>query len=319
MKFLVLLAFFLISCSGSGSSISGQDTDQQFNNIDNNLVNFDCSAYSLNIEYCFITQNSLNREIYLYKPTNITSSLNAPVLFSFHGGGGTALGNYAYSGFHQIADSEKFYVVYPQGQFFQDKNSTGWIFNNNNNISDDLFFMNQVIDWVDTNYDINLDRIYSSGFSVGAIMSYDLACKLSNKIAAVAPVGGTMSTDTFNTCRPEKSKSVVHIHGLNDRILDPNGNQYIKSVNQSIEFWANFNQCTSFSSSNIQDNNLDGSSGTVNEHSNCNNQVSVSSVLLENYGHDWPSTRYQNKNDDIDSASYIWNFLKNYDLNGLIQ
>lgn len=319
MKFLVFFIFFLISCSGSGGSYSDLDNTQESIVSNSNTVNFNCSTYSSNIDYCQISQNSLTREIYLYKPSNISSLSEVPVLFSFHGGGGTALGNFSYTGFNEIADSEKFYVIYPQGQFFQDKSSTGWIFNNNNNISDDLFFINQVIDWVDTNYNVNLDRIYSSGFSVGAIMSYDLACKLSNKIAAVAPVGGTMSTDTFDSCRPEKSKSVVHIHGANDSILDPNGNQFIKSVAESVDFWANFNQCSSFTTSNIQDNNLDGSSGIINLHFNCNNQVSVSSVLLENYGHDWPSNRFQNKNDDIDSASYIWNFLKKYDLNGLIQ
>jgi polyhydroxybutyrate depolymerase len=247
------------------------------------------------------------------------STIDAPVIFSFHGGGGTAIANMEYSGFRQIAESEKFILVYPQGQYFSDKDSTGWIFNENNNITDDLFFISEVIDWLYQNKNINLDRIYATGFSVGAIMSYDLACKLSNKIAAAAPVAGTMSTETFETCRPEKSKSIIHIHGESDSVLSPNGNEYIKSFDESLQFWSDFNQCSTSSTSNISDSNDDGYSGTSIIYQNCSNQVLVNGILLENFGHQWPSTNDQKNESDIDAASYIWSFLKKFDVDGFIE
>ena len=118
MKFLIFIIFFLISCSGSGSSNPDLDNTQESTVSSSNFVNFNCSAYSSNIDYCQISQNSLIREIYLYKPSNISSLSEVPVLFSFHGGGGTALGNFSYTGFNEIADSEKFYVIYHFGLYY---------------------------------------------------------------------------------------------------------------------------------------------------------------------------------------------------------
>ena len=201
-KVIPCLALFLVSCSGS-SGMSKEPDETNSTNNNNNLINFTCNVTSVNTENCNVTQNQNTREFYIFNPTNNESTNNVPVVFSFHGGGGTATENMEYSGFKQIAQEEKFILIYPQGQYFSNKDSTGWIFNENNNITDDLFFISEIIDWLYENKSINLDRIYATGFSVGAVMSYDLACKLSNKIAAAAPVAGTMSLDTYETCRPE--------------------------------------------------------------------------------------------------------------------
>ena len=317
-KVIPCLALFLVSCSGS-SGMSKEPDETNSTNNNNNLINFSCNVTSVNTENCNVTQNQNTREFYIFNPINDESINNAPVVFSFHGGGGTATENMEYSGFRQIAKEEKFILIYPQGQYFSNKDSTGWIFNENNNITDDLFFINEVIDWLYENKRINLDRIYATGFSVGAVMSYDLACKLSNKIAAVAPVAGTMSLDTYETCRPEKSKSIIHIHGESDSILSPNGNEYLKSFLESIEFWANFNQCSSSNTEGISDTNNDGYSGTIINYNNCSNQVAVTGILLENYDHQWPSIDSQKNQSDIDAASYIWDFFKKFDVNGLIK
>ena len=316
--FITYLALFLVSCSGSGGTSSEPDDISQTNNNNNSII-FNCSVTSQNLENCQITQNQNSREFYIFNAIDNESTNDAPVIFSFHGGGGTAIANMEYSGFRQIAESEKFMIVYPQGQYFSNKDATGWIFNENNNITDDLYFTNEVIDWLYQNKKINLDRIYATGFSVGAIMSYDLACKLSNKIAAAAPVAGTMSIETFETCRPEKSKSIIHIHGESDITLNPNGNEYIKSFNESLQFWSDFNQCTTSSTSSIPDSNNDGYSGTSITYNNCSNQVLVSGILLENFGHQWPNINDQKNQSDIDAASYIWNFFKDFDINGFIE
>ncbi len=316
-NFFPYLALFLVSCSGSGGMNSEPDEMNQPSN--NDSIIFNCGVTSQNLENCQITQNQNSRELYIFNAMDAESTIDAPVIFSFHGGGGTAIANMEYSGFRQIAESEKFILVYPQGQYFSDKDSTGWIFNENNNITDDLFFISEVIDWLYQNKNINLDRIYATGFSVGAIMSYDLACKLSNKIAAAAPVAGTMSTETFETCRPEKSKSIIHIHGESDSVLSPNGNEYIKSFDESLQFWSDFNQCSTSSTSNISDSNDDGYSGTSIIYENCSNQVLVNGILLENFDHQWPSTNDQKNGSDIDAASYIWSFLKKFDVDGFIE
>ena len=128
-----------------------------------------------------------------------------------------------------------------------------------------------------------------------------------------------MSLDTYETCRPEKSKSIIHIHGESDSILSPNGSEYLKSFFESIEFWANFNQCSASNTESVSDTNNDGYSGTIINYNNCSNQVVVTGILLENFDHQWPSTYSQKNQSDIDAASYIWDFFKTFDVNGLIE
>ena len=166
-NFFPYLALFLVSCSGSGGMNSEPDEMNQPSN--NDSIIFNCGVTSQNLENCQITQNQNSREFYIFNAMDAESTIDAPVIFSFHGGGGTAIANMEYGGFRQIAESEKFILVYPQGQYFSDKDSTGWIFNENNNITDDLFFISEVIDWLYQSKNINLDRIYATGFSLSLI------------------------------------------------------------------------------------------------------------------------------------------------------
>ena len=104
-----------------------------------------------------------------------------------------------------------------------------------------------------------------------------------------------------------------------DSILSPNGSEYLKSFFESIEFWANFNQCSASNTESVSDTNNDGYSGTIINYKNCSNQVVVTGILLENFDHQWPSTYSQKNQSDIDAASYIWDFFKTFDVNGLIE
>ena len=64
---------------------------------------------------------------------------------------------------------------------------------------DDVDFIRALIEGLQKRYAIDSKRMFATGLSNGAMMSYRLACELSDKIAAIAPVAGGMNTDT---CRP---------------------------------------------------------------------------------------------------------------------
>ena len=59
---------------------------------------------------------------------------------------------------------------------------------------DDVGFIEALIDELANSYAINLDRVYATGMSNGGFMSFLLACQLSEKIAAVASVTGSMTS-----------------------------------------------------------------------------------------------------------------------------
>ena len=78
-------------------------------------------------------------------------------------------------------------------------NSGGWTVGST---VDDVDFIDTIIELVSQKYNLNQNRIYSTGMSNGGFMSYHLACNLSSKIAAVASVTGSMSFETYESCNP---------------------------------------------------------------------------------------------------------------------
>ena len=109
---------------------------------------------------------------------------------SFHGYTSSALTHLNYAGFGSLASKESFIVVYPQGSILQSTGSTHWNVGGwtNGSTTDDVDFVETMIDYLTTNFRVDPDRIYSTGMYNGGFMSYRLACELGKKIAAIASV-----------------------------------------------------------------------------------------------------------------------------------
>ena len=70
--------------------------------------------------------------------------------------------------------------------------------------------------------------------SNGGFMSYQLACQLSDKIAAIASVTGSMSPATYNACNPQHPTPILEIHGTADGTVAYTGSNF---SNQLSMFW----------------------------------------------------------------------------------
>ena len=97
----------------------------------------------------------------------------------------------------QFALQQVIAVVYPQG--INNSWNVGVAWDNNN--SDDVGFIRVLIDSVAANFIIDLDRVYACGMSNGGYMAYELACHLSDKIAAFGSVTGNFMLDTVEPPR----------------------------------------------------------------------------------------------------------------------
>jgi polyhydroxybutyrate depolymerase len=60
---------------------------------------------------------------------------------------------------------------------------------------DDVAFLDALLDDLAGAYRVDPRRVFATGMSNGAMMAYRLASELSERIAAVAPVAGTMATE----------------------------------------------------------------------------------------------------------------------------
>lgn len=89
---------------------------------------------------------------------------------------------------------------------------------------DDVEFTRRILDDLAGSTNIDPRRVFATGMSNGGILSYRLASELSDRIAAIAPVGGLMGTQT---CSPKRPVSVMHFHGTDDKFAPFNGGRII--------------------------------------------------------------------------------------------
>ena len=83
--------------------------------------------------------------------------------------------------------------------------------------ADDVGFTEALIAALAAEYNIDLKRVYATGHSNGGYLSFQLACQLNNKIAAIASVSGSMTPETFDNCNPERPTPILQIHGTAER------------------------------------------------------------------------------------------------------
>ena len=266
-----------------------------------------------------LTLNGVKREFIVYVPNSYDSSLETPLMFNFHGFGDLNSSHMVWCDMRPIADTAGFILIYPQGTLYglsTHWNVGSWTYLSSAN---DISFTEEMIDTLAQQFNIDLDRVYSCGFSNGGYFSYELACQLSAKIAAIGSVGGTMSTETFNACNPSRPVPVVSIHGTTDAVVSYYGGTPFNSKSQEdvLSYWTQKNN-TDTSSTSISIPNtyiLDGSTVTYDAFHNGDSCSSVEHYKVTNGAHDWPGSW---GNMDINASKIIWKFVSKYDLNGLI-
>jgi hypothetical protein len=113
---------------------------------------------------------------------------------------------------------------------------------------------------------------------------------------------------------------VLHIHGTADTWVPINGGPGWYSVNQTLSYWTNFNDCGQVDTTILPD--LDPTDGCTVEkitYTNCSENSNVVYYKVINGGHTWPGAgppgyAAGNTNQDINASVEIWNFFKNYKL-----
>ena len=256
-----------------------------------------------------IIHEGVNREYVLYVPDSYDGSISVPVVLNFHGFNGDAYQYMNEADMRFLSESETFILIYPQGLDLDGESHWNACPNEGDNKSDvnDFGFIETLILKISSDYNIDLERIYAVGYSNGGMMAYGLANHKSELIAAMASVSGAMLDCTGPTAHP---MPVIHLHGTDDFDLPYNGNNYYNSVQNTIEYWINFNNTNSEPIVNF-----DNSGEIKIEHyvyDSGNNSVSVEHFKYIGGDHLWFVSTFQDKN----TSELVWNFLSRYDLNG---
>ncbi len=268
-----------------------------------------------------ITVNSVQRQFILYVPAAYNPSTSAPLVFSFHGLGGNAQAQMQDHDFRPVADTAGFILAHPLGQPVAGA-ALGWNFGNPN-LPDDVLFTSKMIDTIAAGFNIDHDRVYACGMSFGGFFSVFLAGQLSNEIAAVASVAGTILNNVpTNMISPTRPIAFLEIHGTDDNNVPYAGNQAAKPVQYVLDLFVNHNNCDTIPSITALPNNNPNDGSTVEHYVYANGNVgtTVEHLKITGGGHTWPdeNTNAQNVNRDINGCVEIWRFFSKFDINGAV-
>jgi polyhydroxybutyrate depolymerase len=250
--------------------------------------------------------NGVTRHFEEFVPTDTP---HLPLVIALHGRGSTGRQMERFTHLDAIAAREQFAVVYPDGI------DHGWDVRGGG----DVAFIAKLIDDMAARHSIDRSRVFVTGMSNGAMMSYRLACELSDRIVAIAPVAGDLPTAA---CAPTRPVSVLAINGTADPFVPYAGGETVhsgtvRSSPASAEFFAAHDGCSDAATSDEPD--LDARDG-VHSHDRryrCPGRVGVELVTLEGGGHTWPGgPQYLPKvvigptDRDFDASERIWAFFR---------
>jgi len=262
-----------------------------------------------------IQYDGLTREYSIYVPASYDGTTSFPLLFNFHGGNGVISDWQTTADMRPIADTADFILVYPQARPDpSDGNSLNWLPKTPGTF-DDVPLISELIDTIASNYQIDQNRIYACGYSLGGDMSFEVGCKLNNRIAAIAPVARTMQANPSSFCAPVHPTGVLTILGTDD-ITSPyngiifGGIEYYISAAATHSYWATHNNCNATATMSTVSPSVERY--TWSTASGCDY---VEELKVIGGGHDWPGSW---GNMTIDANKEIWGFVSRYDINGLI-
>lgn len=251
-----------------------------------------------------------------------------PVVLAFHGGGANAGNMVVFSGLNEKADQAGFIVAYPEGSGRSERLLT---FNAGNccgyaatHAIDDVAFTRHVLDDLGGVANIDRRRVFATGMSNGAMMTYRLASELSDRIAAIAPVSGPMGT---KECHPRRAVAVMHFHGDADEFAPFQGGRGrgisgtdFYSVQHSIDAWVEANGCRKTPvTTQLPDREDDGTTVKQLRYDSGADGTEVVLVIIAGGGHTWPGREPRMRSlgtstRDISANDMMWEFFQRHPL-----
>ncbi len=259
-----------------------------------------------------LTEISVNDETRLFRLTvpQAQPGVKLPVIIAFHGGDGSQEDFQQQNEFDSLADQEKFIMAYAIAEDDRTAAEGEWFLNTAATSRDDNDFAEEIVDQLSESYCVDSDRLYAIGYSLGSMFTYEVACQLNHKFAAVASFAGTMPVNP-ETCELAGSMAVLHIHGKLDYIIDYDedwdwkdgeheGVGTMSNIPGMIDSWAERAGCKN-------ENSHDDFETEHIVHSGC-----MGNTRIEHYGMQFQEHTWPEEVADIPTYRLIWSFLSEF-------
>ena len=262
------------------------------------------------------------RSYLVHIPPSYDPKRPAPIVLALHSAAMNGATMARFCGLNEKADRSGFVVVYPNGTgstplfLYWDAGGV------RGRPSDDVGFVAKLLDDLGTVVNVDPRRVYATGMSNGAMMCYRLAAELSDRIAAIAPVAGTMAIET---CQPRRPVPVLHFHGTSDGLVLFGGpderipkNLKFLSVDDSVRTWAKLDGCPDTPTIvRLPDLADEGTTVVRRSYGPGKDGAEVILYVIEGGGHTWPGrdprVRFLGKSTrDISANDLIWDFFQRH-------
>ncbi|WP_207515088.1 extracellular catalytic domain type 1 short-chain-length polyhydroxyalkanoate depolymerase [Longitalea luteola] len=273
--------------------------------------------------YDTLRTDGYTRRYLVNLPPDYNNNQHFPLVIALHGTGGSALQMEHDYGLTAKSNKAGFIVVYPEGVRGDGRlgirtwNAGRCCDYAMEQQVDDVLFIRQLIEKLTGDLKINPKRIYATGMSNGAMLTYRLGCELSHQLAAIAPVSGTLMTT--EPCAPVRQVPVLHIHSALDDKVPFNGgyglaNYYFTPVDSALRVWAGINGCDA-----DPQQITEASLYTRWQYNGCMNGAMVQWYITKDGGHSWPGGLAARPAADPPSAAFsaadlIWDFFQQHEL-----
>ena len=273
----------------------------------------------LPFRYFELEHDGVVRTFKVHVPAGYTGTEPVPLVFVNHAVTQTGLqfGRFG-SDMEATADQHGFIAVFANGRF-RSWNAGSCCDRAADEDVDDVGFFRAMVTSIRDDLGLCVDRtrVYSTGLSNGAFLSYRLACEASDVFAAVASVAGALAVPAAD-CAAAQQRPVplLQIHGTGDRIVDHD------AAATSVAAWAELSGCDRSTTDAVQPvSRLDTTCVT---HTGCPAGVEVTFCSVDDGGHCWfgnwtcgtgvPGGQIfvGNNARGIVAASAVWGFLSRF-------
>ena len=242
------------------------------------------------------------RKTLTYVPKNVEKS--PALVISLHGMNQDPEYQQKQTQWNAMADIEGFIVTYPLG------NNRMW----DTSGMGDVKFVEAIMKDMELKHNVDKNRIYLSGFSMGSWLGYHCLETLGDKIAAFGPVSGV---DIGKQPKANRKVSIMHIHGTGDDVFKYTGDPShmaggYPSIEEYVKKWAAYEGCDANNPQVVRPypSSRKTANATRTIYNNVNNDVEVNLISIDGQGH-WHS----NEPNGVNSTQELWNFFKRHRLN----
>ena len=246
-----------------------------------------------------VTVDGVVREYRLSVPET-AAGVSLPVIVAFHGGGGRYWPFPQQSAWNNLGAI----MAYPLAELLPG-NEGEWLLNSGEGRMQDIRFVEALLDDLSARYCVDPKRLYATGYSLGSMFTYELACHLNGRFAAIASYAGSMPLSP-QSCVLEDPVAIMHLHGRQDEII-PYASSWdwkdwdvvgaMMDIPSLVTYWAERHACTTESESAV------GAASHL-VHDDCEGGVRVEHYAIDGQDHEWPYTI-----GGVSTHQRIWEFF----------